>query len=74
MGVALVRAGRPQEAMGHFEAALAGLVVLAPFVWMGLALGNRIHVGLTQQQMRRAIGVVLIFTGGSLLVRALVAA
>ena len=38
-------------------AIFAGLVVLAPFVWMGLKLGNRIHVGLTQQQMRRAIGV-----------------
>jgi len=49
---------------------LTGFAVLAPFVWIGLTLGNRIHVGLTQQQMRRAIGAVLIFTGGSLFLRA----
>jgi uncharacterized membrane protein YfcA len=49
---------------------LAGGVVLAPFVFIGLWLGNRIHVGLTQAQMRRAVGGVLVLTGGSLLVRA----
>jgi hypothetical protein len=48
---------------------MAGLVLLAPFVWIGLKLGHRIHVGLTQQQMRRAVGGVLLLTGGSLLVR-----
>src|SRR5450631_1644469 len=51
----------------------AGFVVLAPFVWVGLKLGDRIHVGLSQQQMRRAIGCVLVLTGGSLLVRVFVA-
>ncbi len=50
-----------------------GFVVLAPFVWVGLKLGDRIHVGLSQQQMRRAIGCVLVLTGGSLLVRVFVA-
>ncbi|HUL56032.1 MAG TPA: sulfite exporter TauE/SafE family protein [Usitatibacter sp.] len=49
---------------------LAGVVVLAPFVWVGLKLGHAIHLSLTQQQMRRAIGTLLVFTGGSLLVRA----
>ena len=49
---------------------LVGALVLAPFVFVGLRLGNRIHVGLTQAQMRRAIGGVLVLTGGSLLVRA----
>jgi uncharacterized membrane protein YfcA len=48
---------------------LAGAVVLAPFVWLGLSLGHRIHVGLTQEQMRRAVGCVLVVTGGSLLAR-----
>jgi uncharacterized membrane protein YfcA len=43
--------------------------VLAPFVWAGLKLGSRIHVGLTQEQMRRLVGALLVFTGGSLLVR-----
>jgi uncharacterized membrane protein YfcA len=47
----------------------AGFVVLAPFVWVGLKLGDRIHVGLSQAQMRRAIGCMLLLTGGSLLVR-----
>ena len=48
-----------------------GTLVLAPFVWIGLKVGTRIHVGLTQEQMRRVIGSVLVLTGGSLLVRAL---
>lgn len=47
----------------------AGMAVLAPFVWAGLKLGSRIHVGLTQEQMRRLVGGLLVFTGGSLLVR-----
>jgi uncharacterized membrane protein YfcA len=51
-------------------AIFAGFVVLSPFVWAGLKLGNRIHVSLTQQQMRRAIGGLLVLTGGSLLARA----
>ena len=46
-----------------------GALVLAPFVWAGLALGTRIHVGLTQQQMRRVVGALLVFTGLSLLWR-----
>jgi uncharacterized membrane protein YfcA len=51
-------------------ATLAGTLVLAPFAWIGLKLGGRIHVGLTQEQMRRAIGALLVLTGSSLLVRA----
>jgi uncharacterized membrane protein YfcA len=49
----------------------AGMLLLAPFVWIGLKVGTRIHVGLTQEQMRRAVGALLVATGGSLLVRAL---
>ena len=48
---------------------LAGSVVLAPFVWVGLKVGGRIHVGLTQEQMRRVLGAVLVLTGGSLVAR-----
>jgi uncharacterized protein len=51
-------------------AIFAGMAALAPFVWGGLRLGSRIHVGLTQEQMRRLVGGLLICTGGSLLVRA----
>ena len=46
-----------------------GLLVLAPFAWMGLKLGSRIHLGLTQTQMRRVVGALLSFTGLSLLAR-----
>jgi uncharacterized membrane protein YfcA len=47
----------------------AGAALLSPFVWLGLKLGNRIHVGLTQEQMRRAVGALLVLTGTSLLLR-----
>jgi uncharacterized membrane protein YfcA len=48
-----------------------GMLGLAPFVWIGLRIGARIHVGLTQAQMRRLIGALLVLTGSSLLIRAL---
>jgi uncharacterized protein len=54
----------------HFTI-FAGGVLLTPFVWVGLKLGQRIHTGLTQEQMRRALGVLIVFTGASLLVRSL---
>jgi len=50
-------------------AIFAGAVVLAPFAWIGLVIGRRIHVGLTQEQMRRVVGAILVCTGASLLVR-----
>lgn len=50
-------------------ATLAGIVALAPFVGLGVWLGNRIHVGLTQLQMRRVVGGILVLAGASLLVR-----
>ena len=52
-------------------AIFAGTLVLAPFVWIGLKIGNRIHVGLSQEQMRRVIGTIVTVTGASLLARAL---
>ncbi len=51
------------------QAIFIGMVLLAPFVWIGFRIGRRIHLGLTQVQMRRAIGAVLVCTGVSLLVR-----
>ncbi len=50
-------------------AILVAGAALVPFVLLGLRLGNRIHIGLTQVQMRRAIGLVLIGSGASLLAR-----
>ena len=46
-----------------------GALLAAPFAWLGLKVGTRIHVGLSQQQIRRVIGVLLVLTGSSLLVR-----
>ena len=46
-----------------------GAVALSPFAWVGLGIGRRIHVGLSQEQMRRVVGAVLVLTGASLLLR-----
>lgn len=51
-------------------ATFAAVAFLAPFVWLGLRTGTRIHVGLSQEQMRRVIGAILMLTGLSLLARA----
>ena len=50
-------------------ALVTGALMAGPFAWLGLKLGTRIHVGLSQQQMRRVIGVLLILTGTGLLAR-----
>lgn len=50
---------------------VAGALIAAPFALLGLKLGSRIHVGMSQQQMRRLIGVLLILTGAGLLIRSL---
>lgn len=51
----------------------AGFAMALPFAWAGLALGSRIHVGLSQTQMRRAVGGVLLASGAVLLARTLLA-
>jgi len=48
---------------------LAVLLAL-PFVMLGLYVGHRVHVGLTAAQMQRAIGLLLVASGSSLLWRA----
>ena len=52
-------------------ALVIGALIAAPFAWLGLKLGTRMHVSLSQAQMRRVIGTLLIITGSSLLVRTL---
>lgn len=47
-----------------------GMLLLSPFVWIGLRIGGRIHTGLSQEQLRRAVGVILVVSGLSLLARA----
>jgi uncharacterized protein len=50
---------------------LAGFAMAAPFAWTGIAVGSRIHIGLTNEQMRRAVGGILIASGTILLARTL---
>jgi uncharacterized membrane protein YfcA len=57
----------------HFTIFVGGLL-LTPFVWLGLKLGQRIHTGLTQEQMRRTLGGLIVVTGTSLVVRAIFSA
>jgi hypothetical protein len=50
---------------------LAGVAMAVPFAWAGVALGSRIHIGLSNEQMRRAVGGVLMTSGAVLLARTL---
>ncbi len=51
-----------------------GMLVLAPFAWLGVYCGGRIHVGLTHIQLRRVVGAILVITGSSLVLRAILQA
>jgi uncharacterized membrane protein YfcA len=46
-----------------------GAIILVPFVWIGLKIGQRIHTGLSTAQLRRAIGALLVLTGTTLFLR-----
>lgn len=50
-------------------AVFIGGLALAPFVLVGLKLGNRIHTGLTQEQLRRLVGGIVLVTGFSLVAK-----
>ena len=50
---------------------LGGALLLAPFAWAGIKVGHRIHLGISQEQMRRAVGALMVLIGASLLVRLL---
>jgi uncharacterized protein len=50
---------------------LASFAAAVPFAWAGIALGTHIHTGLTNEQMRRAVGAVLVASGAVLLIRML---
>jgi len=52
---------------------LAGFVAAAPFACAGIVLGSRIHIGLSNEQARLAIGTVLLASGAVLLARILLA-
>jgi uncharacterized membrane protein YfcA len=46
-------------------------VLLAPAAGLGLYCGHRMHLRISRQQMLRAIFIMLLVSGGSLLARAL---
>lgn len=49
---------------------LYAILAALPLVALGLWLGNHVHLGLTAERMQRIIGILLIVSGVSLLVRA----
>ena len=52
----------------HLWLAALGLL---PMMFAGTALGRRIHLHLSRQQVLRTMGVLLVASGASLLVRGL---
>jgi len=51
---------------------LFAFALLFPFVLGGLWIGNRVHLALSRERVLAAIALLLVATGGSLLIRALV--
>jgi uncharacterized membrane protein YfcA len=49
-----------------------GYLMLVPFVWGGLYIGHRLQHRLTPLQVARAVSVLLLFSGASVLVKGLV--
>jgi uncharacterized membrane protein YfcA len=50
---------------------LIGSALLLPVMMLGLYLGNRLHLNLPREQIIRVIGVLLVMSGLSLVLRAL---
>jgi len=45
------------------------LLVSAPVIFLALFLGHRVHIGISDRQMLKLIGTLLLISGGSLLVK-----
>jgi uncharacterized membrane protein YfcA len=45
------------------------LLASAPVVFLALSLGHRVHIGISDRQMLKLIGTLLLVSGGSLLVK-----
>jgi len=52
------------------ENMLRALLLALPLMGLGLYLGNKVHLGITQRQQLAIIGAVLLVSGGSLLSKA----
>lgn len=48
---------------------LVSAAVLLPLMFVGIKVGSRLHLSLTDAQMRRAVGMLLLISGASLLIR-----
>src|SRR5204862_1741282 len=53
---------------------IAAFVLLFPFTLAGLWTGNRVHLAMSRERVLVAIALLLIVTGGSLLVRVVMSA
>lgn len=49
---------------------LIGALLLAPVMWLGVAVGNRLHVTLPRERVFQIIALVLLASGAALIVRA----
>jgi hypothetical protein len=47
------------------------LLLAFPLMWFGLYVGNRIHLGISKEQMSKLLGTLLMVSGLSLILRAL---
>jgi len=50
---------------------LAAILAALPLVALGLFLGHRVHIGISHAQMQRLLGVLLLASGASLLLRSM---
>ncbi len=53
---------------------LTTVALLLPVMWVGVKLGSRVHLSLSDAQMRRLVGGLLLISGASLLIRNLLPA
>lgn len=51
------------------EDMLLSLLVAFPLMWFGLYVGNRIHLGISREQMMKLLGTLLAVSGTSLILR-----
>ena len=66
----MTTAGQSMSRLG-MSSIKVGAAMAAPFAWTGVALGSRIHSGLSNEHMRLVIGAVLLASGAVLLGRIL---
>jgi uncharacterized membrane protein YfcA len=48
---------------------IVAAAAMIPVMWLGILIGTRLHLGLSADQLRRIIGVLLLINGASLIVR-----